>query len=395
MGSEASPRRDATSAPDSTGATNAASATNASNATGATIAPPSRRETILAAEYPELAASVPWLPLAHTPTPVEPCDAITGWLGRSGVWIKRDDRVSPLYGGNKVRRFEYLLADAAARGARELVTVGGLASTQVTATVLFGRAHGFGVRAVLFDQPLTPFVRRALLAGATAGGLLVHGGGYARTAWRTLGALRAADRPYFVAPGASGPIAILGYVDAMLELGEQVRRGEAPRPDVIVVPSGSGGTLAGLALGAAILGWPTRLVGVRITDLVACNRATIRLLVEATARTLSRRAPSFTRRRLPPVRFELFHGAIGEGYGHPTPEAREALPQVERLIGVPGEITYSGKGLVGLRAVAAAAPRATVLYWQTLSSRLPPADDEAAAALPEALRRIAERAASA
>ena len=170
------------------------------------------------AEAPELAGVVPWRPLVHAPTPVEPATAAEPYLGRDGVWIKRDDLVSPVYGGNKVRRFEHLLADAEARGARELVTVGGLASTQVIATVLFGVAAGFDVTAVLFDQPVTSFVRRALLTDAAGGAKLVYGGGYARTAWRTLRAVSRSSKPYFIAPGASGAMANLGYVDAMLEL---------------------------------------------------------------------------------------------------------------------------------------------------------------------------------
>jgi D-cysteine desulfhydrase len=176
----------------------------------------------------------------------------------------------------------------------------------------------------------------------------------------------------------------------MLELGEQVRRGEMPRPDVIVVPAGSGGTLAGLAVGAAILRWPTLLVGVRITELVACNRATIWMRIRATARFLEKHARPSTRIPWRDVRFALHHGAIGKGYGHPTAEAIEAMPEVERLTGVLGEVTYSGKGLVGLRTVARAHPRETVLYWHTLSSVRPELPDVGPEALGPAFARVFE-----
>ncbi|WP_437922758.1 pyridoxal-phosphate dependent enzyme [Sorangium sp. So ce291] len=351
---------------------------------------PACRELPLFAELPELAGQVPWRPLAHAPTPVVPCAAIEGYLGRGGVWVKRDDLISPLYGGNKVRRFEFLLADAERRGARTLVTVGGLASTQVTATALFGRALGFAVTAVLFDQPLTRFGQRALLAGAASGAELVHGGGYATTAVRALRALRRAERPYFIMPGASAALPCLGYVDAMLELAEQVRRGEAPRPDRIVVPSGTGGTLAGLALGAAMLGWPTTVVGVRITERIASNRAVVRYEIASMKRLLARRAPRFTRRRLPAARFAIDHRAIGPGYGAPTPASVEAIPEVERLIGVPGEVTYSAKALAALRAIGQEHPGETILLWQTLSSARPPLAPGGAAALPAAFARCFE-----
>jgi D-cysteine desulfhydrase len=317
---------------------------------------------------------VPWVPLAHAPSKVEPCDEIADYLGRGGVFHKRDDLVSPLCGGNKVRRFEYLLADAEARGARELLTVGGLASTQVVATVLFGRSRGFAVTAVLFDQPVTSFARRAIRVSAGAGARLVRGGGYVTTAWRAFRAWRAADRPYFIPPGASTPVANLGYVDAALELGEQVARGECPRPDFIVLPSGSGGTLAGLAIGLAILGWPTVVVGVRITARVACNRVTIGHLIRGSVRYLRRRSTRFAALSLPRPRFSIFQGAIGRGYGYATDDAVQAMPIVERLLGVPGEITYSGKGIAGLRAIARAHPAATLLYWHTLSSAPTPTE---------------------
>ena len=83
--------------------------------------PALRTETALMAEYPDLARSVPWVALAHVPTPVEPCTAIADYLGRGDVWVKRDDLISPIYGGNKVRRYELVLDGAShARAGRSL-----------------------------------------------------------------------------------------------------------------------------------------------------------------------------------------------------------------------------------------------------------------------------------
>ena len=329
---------------------------------------PAHRELPIFEALPELRAVVPVRPLVHGPTPVGPCDALEDWLGRGGVFQKRDDLASPLYGGNKVRRFELLLADAERRGAKHLVTVGGLASTQVLATILFGKALGFDVTAAMFDQPVTTFARRILRAAHASGGHLIHAGGYLQTALSTLKAHRGATDPYLVLPGASTPLPLVGFVDAMLELGEQIRRGEVPRPDILVVPSGSAGTLAALSVGCQLLGYPTRVVGVRITEALACNHATVRVLVEALLRFLGRHSPRARRLRGADCRFEVFGGALGGGYGHPTVPSVAAIPAVEKLLGVPGEVTYSAKGMVGLRAIARANPRATVLYWHTLSS---------------------------
>ena len=191
---------------------------------------------------------------------------------------------------------------------------------------------------------------------------------------------RTADA-YLILPGAATPLANLGYVDAMLELATQVERGEMPRPDAIVLPTGSSGTLAALAIGAAYLGWDTEIIGVRIAPLIATNRMSIGFIARATQRFLAKHDPRWA--RLTP-RFSLFHGAIGPGYGEPTVEAIEGARRMEDLIGVPGEITYSGKVLAGLRIIAGE-PRwrgKTLLLWNTLSKARPPIDASARARVP-------------
>lgn len=310
---------------------------------------------------------VPWMPIAQVPTPVEPCTAIADWLGRDRVWMKRDDLVSPLYGGNKVRRYEFLFADAKARGARRLVTVGALASTQAMATALLGREHGFAVRVVLFDQPVTRFARDAVRTLVGAGADVVYGGNIPMTALRTWRGIERGD--YVIFPGAASPLANLGYVDAMLELGEQVRRGKVPRPDLVVTPTGSSGTLAGLALGAAFLGWPTEIVGVRITTPVVCNRLFVAGVVARTRRFLAQRSRHWKLAREP--RWRLDGSQLGAGYGEPTDAAREGARQVERLTGVTGEITYSGKAMAALRTIGQRHRDANVLLWNTLSTPRP------------------------
>lgn len=329
-------------------------------------------ENRLMAEFPRLRGAIPWISLTAGPTPVEPCSKIATYLGRSDVWMKRDDAIHPVFGGNKIRRFEHILADAQRQGAREIVTVGGLASTQVTATILLGKSLGFEVTSVLFDQPVTAFARSSLLIQASSGGRLIYGGGYLRTTFHTLSKLwRDRKSVYFVPPGASGPLANLGYVGAAFELADQVRRGDMPRPDVIVVPAGSGGTAAALCLGARLLGWDTTIVAVRITERIVCNRATLNALVELTKAYLAQRVGGLARRSSSKAHIEMDHLSAGRGYGHPTPDAIAACSVVEQLLGVPGEITYSGKALVGLRRVCAAYPGKTILLWNTLSSVWP------------------------
>lgn len=320
------------------------------------------REPLIYAEVPGL-RSRPYLPLTEGPTPVERIPS----LG-DRAWVKRDDRVCSIYGGNKIRRFEFVLPKALEAGARTIVTVGGTASTQVTATILLGRSVGLDVTAVLFDQPKTDFMREALAIDLRAGGRLVHGGSYARTARVFFEERARAFKPYVIPPGASGPLANLGYVDAMLELAAQVERGEMPRPDRIVVACGSGGTVAGLAVGVGMLGWKTTVVGVRITDLIASNPLTLAFLVDRTAR-LVEASGGPSRDRLKRARVEMEHGFIGPGYGFSTPEAEQGAKEIESVIGARGEVTYSGKAYAGLKKQLATHPNENVLFLATLSSR--------------------------
>jgi D-cysteine desulfhydrase len=356
------------------------------------VIPADRKSPLLFDALPGLAGVVPWTPLAHVPTAVEPCDAIRDWLGRGGVFMKRDDLVSPLYGGNKVRRYEFVLADAKAKGKERIVTAGGIASTQVMATALFGRALGFEVRAVLFDQPVTRFAQEAVLGFADLGVELVYGGGYLTSAWRTFRAMREGSGNYLILPGAANALANLGYVDAMLELAQQVERGEAPRPDVILLPTGSSGTLAALALGAAYLGWDTDIIGVRITAALACNRATIWFIVQSTDRYLAARDPRW-KRLSERVRYALYGGALGKGYGYPTPDAIEGAERVADLTGAKGEVTYSGKALAALRTLGGspAYAKKTILLWNTLSTRRPTPSANARARVPRSLDWVVDR----
>lgn len=320
------------------------------------------REPLLFAELPGL-RSRPYLPLANAPTPIQPLAA----LGER-VFIKRDDQSAEIYGGNKIRRFELVLAKALDEGARTIVTVGGTASTQVTATILLGRSVGLDVTAVLFDQPKTEFMREALALDLRAGGRLVHGGSYARTARVFFEERARAFRPFVIPPGASGPLANLGYVDAMLEIAQQVERGDMPRPDRIVVACGSGGTVAGLAVGVSMLGWKTTVVGVRITDLIASNPVTLAFLADRTARLVAASGgPS--RERLGRARIEMEHRCIGQGYGYSTEDAERGARAIAPVLGVPGEVTYSGKAWAGLEKQLADHPRDVVLFLATLSSR--------------------------
>lgn len=354
-----------------------------------------RTRPLLFDRWPSLEAHVPWIALADTPTAVERADAIDSFTEhkKHGVdlWMKRDDLVCSLYGGNKVRRYEFLLARARAQGARTIFTLGGLASTQATATAVLARALGFEVRLILYDQPITEFAREALLINAKVGASMHRSSNFVTAAARLLFERSRAprDEGFVIEPGASSARANLGYIDAMLELGAQVDAGLCPRPDAIVVPAGSSGTLAAIALGLKILQWDCRAIGVRIAPRIATNRLTIASRVRSTARYLARLGqcdPASMRG----AKWEVLQGFLGPGYGYPSPEAIEGARAWKTLTGASGEVTYSGKQLAALRSLVRdpALHGKTVLLWNTLSSIRPAVDGSSRASVPAAFQSV-------
>ena len=225
-------------------------------------------QPLLHDRFPALRATLPHVALGDGPTPVRRLSAI----GDVETWCKEDGRFGGPYGGNKVRKLEWALADARRRGARTVLTIGGLATNHGLATAIYARRLGLATALVLVDQPLDEHAR-AQLARLRASGASLH---VTHTRARTVAALpfllvRHLDRrtgrpPYFLPVGGSSPVGILGYVEAGLELGGQVAAGALPEPAHVVVPVGSGGTLAGLALGLRLAGLKASAVGVVVND---------------------------------------------------------------------------------------------------------------------------------
>ena len=154
--------------------------------------------------------------------------------------------------------------EARRHDARSILTFGAAGSHHVLTTALFAAAQGLSTGAILVPQRATPHVVDTLRA-AIAGGVEVHpASGFAGVPYVFARARRRGD--YIVPPGASNPLGTLGYVQAMLELALQLRTGECPEPDLIVVPVGSGGTAAGLLAGAVLAGLKSRVLGVAVMN---------------------------------------------------------------------------------------------------------------------------------
>ncbi|HOX42139.1 MAG TPA: pyridoxal-phosphate dependent enzyme [Myxococcota bacterium] len=321
----------------------------------------------LAALYPSLATALGPLELASLPTPVQ---ALTR-LGLPGLYVKRDDLSSALYGGNKVRKLEFLLGAARASGARTVLTMGGAGSNHLLATALHGLGLGLRTAGVIFPQPDSPAVRRQRCAYRGAGVELLPTPSKYLLPASVLAALvrlrlREGRFPALVPGGGSSPLGCLGFVNAGLELAEQVRARALPEPAAVFVPYGTGGTAVGLALGLRLGELGTRVVAVRVIDRLVANRPRLELLAWSLGRLIRRHAPGARLPRELLGNLEIRQGQLGAGYGHPTPQG-EAAQAAFSEAGLRLELTYTAKAAAAFleEARRGAGP---LLFWLTYSS---------------------------
>jgi D-cysteine desulfhydrase len=348
--------------------------------------------------FPGLGARLRVAPLGVWPTPVEALDGLAHELGRKGapLYVKRDDRSSPIYGGNKVRTLEMFFGEALAQDLPRIVATGAYGSNHALATVLHAPRVGLSADVALFPQPASRTAALGLAATVAHAARVTDVFHWSTLPFRiaalSLRARRSDERALVMAPGGSSPLGALGYVLAGFELAEQVRSGALPEPRRVFVGVGSNATAAGLLVGFALaarmgLGWqrPPGVVAVRVTPWPVTSRLRILSLAARTSRLLAERAraPSaiVAARELAPF-LEVDGRFLGRGYGHPTPEGIAAIEHFENLGLFALDTTYSAKVVSAYIAAVRRDEPGPLLYWSTRST----------APLPTVVRSNIERA---
>ena len=309
--------------------------------------------------------------LGDWPTPLESAPALGRALGLGALAIKREDRCSARCGGNKVRGLEFLLAGA--RPGTVFVTVGGTGSTHCLATALHAAAVSCRVALAQFPQPETAASRAASALCRTHAALVARAASPATLPFAVAAAWWRARRfgpRRWIPGGGAHPRAVIGHLLGGLELPAQL---EEP-PDAIVLPLGTGGTAAGVALAVAALGWPTRVIGVRVAPRVVASRWRTTRLARRAVRLLARHGitlPSVP--PLPPLPLLVVDG-VGPGYGRPTPEG-EAARRLAAQHGLTLDPTYGAKAFAVLMRRATCDVQRAV-FWHTFG--IPVSSGEAA-----------------
>jgi len=325
------------------------------------VAKSERDEPIpLVRRFPALAA-IPRARLGRFPTSVE---RLEGFRDVDSLWVKHEDLSSDVLGGNKVRSLEFLLGRLAEGDT--VLTLGGVGSTHVLATAVHAARLGARTIAVRWQHDMHASAHEVAERTVAECAEVVTASNFV-TAIPPLIRIRLTRHPHYIPLGGSTPLGTLGHVNAALELAEQVEAGELPEPVRLVVPLGSGGTAAGLALGFAIAGMETKVVGARVGPRIGANRWRVLRLAERTRQLIAR----YTGREPSPVRGDrvtVSHDLYGGAYARPHPTAEHAAVLVDELRGWRLDATYSAKAFAAALDMASE-HRTPTLFWMTFDAR--------------------------
>jgi D-cysteine desulfhydrase family pyridoxal phosphate-dependent enzyme len=288
------------------------------------------------------------LGLTNASTPLEELAGLSAYLGGPRIFIKRDDCTTIGGGGNKIRKLDFLVADAIARKADTLITIGGVQSNHCRQTAAVAARFGLKCRVLLTagahaDRPSYARTGNVLLSRLFGARIdfLPEGADKAGALEAAAAAVEAeGGRPYPIVAGGSTPIGCLGYVAAARELVDQLTsRGVSPA--AIIHSSGSGGTQAGLMVGLAMSGHAVPVIG------MSCGKPApaLAVIVSELGRSVAGMLGVAPGAIGEPI---IDDGQIGPGYALPNAATLEAIELCARHDGILVDPVYTGKAMAGL-----------------------------------------------
>jgi D-cysteine desulfhydrase len=302
---------------------------------------------------------IPRIRFAHLPTPIEPLPHLTETLGGPRLLVKRDDQTGLAFGGNKTRKLEFLVAEAQAAGADTLITAGALQSNHCRQTAAAAAKFGFDCLLVLVGEP--PARASAnLLLDQLFGAKIIWVEKSNRDSALTdtfVMVLEQGHKPYLVPYGGSNSTGALGYTFAMEEFMQQ-----NVEADWILFASSSGGTQAGLVLGAHLFNYPGKVFGISVDEPQAALQGRVAKLASETSERFG-----------PRLEFAESHVLVNAnyatpGYGVLTNAEREAIQLFAKCEGLLLDPVYTGRaaaGLIDLIRTGYLKKEQTVLFWHT------------------------------
>lgn len=315
--------------------------------------------------------------LAHLPTPLERMKVLSSKIGGPTIYIKRDDETGLAFGGNKARKLDFIIADAIQKKSDVIITWAGVQSNWCRQTAAASRKYGI--------KPILVLFKRSELPSAYDGNLLldfildadiriiepekreITGTDEIINAIAEE-QVKKGRNPYIVPVGGSRvghsmtePLGSISYTKAFLEIYREMKKAKA-KLDAIVIATGSGGTQAGLIVGAKALGTNVKIVGISISGEKESIQENVAAIANNTAKALG------VKMTTTPEEVVVFDEYIGEGYGILNPEAADAIQFVAKTEGILLDPVYTGKAMAGLIALTKKgyfSKRDTVVFLHT------------------------------
>ncbi|MFX1592130.1 MAG: 1-aminocyclopropane-1-carboxylate deaminase/D-cysteine desulfhydrase, partial [Promethearchaeota archaeon] len=320
-------------------------------------------EPFLFKHYPLLKEKVPWIPLlTNTPTPMERLYNLEKYfnLDKGQIYIKRDDKNHPIYGGNKLRKFEFIFGKVVKKKKKRVVTIGGIGTNHglACAIVCHNLNPPLKCHLYLFDQPLTWHVQRSLLLFDYFNAKLHLGKGEIGTFVKFLFFKLTHPKYFLMFPGGSpllgigSPQGSVGFVNAIFELKSQIDQNGFPEPDSIFVPGGTVGTAAGLVAGCKLLGLKSKVHVVAVAMELTSNPSAVKKSANKTIKYLRKRDRSIPKIKVKEQDFVFITDYLGSGYGIKTSRGQIAIDKVIELEGHKKdfklETTFTGKTMAAM-----------------------------------------------
>jgi len=323
----------------------------------------------LSALFPKAGEALRRESFANLPTPVSEME-VDHPSGRRLLSIKYDNVTGDLYGGNKVRKLEYLLHHAQKKQCQRIATFGSAGSNHALATALYSHKLGFDCTCFLSHQAKTPMAPATLNMHIRNGTNLVRfGGSYAKRI-TTLRQNLWGKNAWVIPMGGSSWLGAVGFINAGLELAEQIAAGLVSAPDRLYVATGTMGTAAGLAIGLALAEIPAEIQAVRVSDPMIMNEKALRRLIAKIALMLRRiddtvPADLDSQARIV-VRDDFFAG----GYAETNAATDAAVQFAQDQLNIETETTYTGKAMAALLSDLDDLELADkkFMFWNTYSS---------------------------
>ncbi|UCC41742.1 MAG: D-cysteine desulfhydrase family protein [Candidatus Aminicenantes bacterium] len=298
--------------------------------------------------------------LAHLPTPLERLRTLSSKLKGPKIYIKRDDETGLAFGGNKARKLDFIIADALKKKSDVIITWAGVQSNWCRQTAAAARMYGIKPILVLFKRPELPsaYDGNLLLDFIMEADIRIVEPKVGETT-RTEDIInkiveeqiKKGHNPYVVPVGGSRvggsmmePLGAISYTAGFLEIYKEMKKAKA-KLDAIVIATGSGGTQAGLVVGAKALGTDVKIVGISISGKKESIQENVSAIANITAEALG------LKMTVSPEEVIVFDDYIGEGYGLLNQETADAIRLIAKTEGILLDPVYTGKAMVGLIAL--------------------------------------------